>query len=611
VIIPRPTALEFDDGEFVFQRNTRIVAPGGLDAVANWLQAVLRPAMGFSLARVDDPESVHSTVVLDLGLDLHPEGFRLSAGPDGIRIEGGTPAGVFYGCQALLQLLPATIYRRARVEGEAWLVPAVRMVDGPRFGWRGTMLDVARHFMPKHDLLRFIDLMAMHRLNMLHLHLTDDQGWRIEILRYPRLTEVGAWRRESQVGAGANAPGDGRPHGGFYTQNDIREIVAYAAERFITVVPEIESPGHVQAALAAYPELGVTGRQLEVWTHWGIDDNILNVEESTIEFFLNVLSEVMDLFPSPYIGVGGDECPKDQWRSDARTQQRMAELGLRDEEALQSWFIGRLDDRLTSRGRRLFGWDEIIEGGLTTGATVASWRGMAGAIAAARSGHDVVSCPDDQVYLDYRQSDAADEPIPVSIVLTVHDVYDFDPVPAGLTEGEATHILGGQANIWTEHMDSPRTVDFFAFPRLCALAEALWITGERDYDEFSGRLDEHRSRLDAIGVEYRRAMGPLPWQTRPGIPGRPSTREERAAYMAQVTANIAVEEAAAEGTVAQVTFDPVIGTTELGAGPGAGQTAAPAAGSGSELTLTPSIDPTIAPTITVDVTPEAEPLRGE
>jgi hexosaminidase len=294
----------------------------------------------------------------------------------------------------------------------------------------------------------------------------------------------------------------------------------------------------VQAALAAYPELGVTGEQLEVWTRWGINPAVLNAEESTVDFFTNVLDEVMQLFPSPYIGVGGDECPKDQWRADPRTQQRMAELGIPDEEALQSWFIRRLDDHLSAAGRKLFGWDEILEGGLAPGATVASWRGMTGAVTAARRGHDVVACPDYGVYLDYRQSDSADEPIPVGIVLTVADVYGFEPIPAELTEDEARHVLGGQANIWTEHMDSPRTVDFFAFPRLCALAEALWSAQERDYDDFAGRLDEHLARLDALGVEYRRPWGPQPWQRRPGIAGRPSTLDQRDAHIAQMVANI-------------------------------------------------------------------------
>jgi hexosaminidase len=247
---------------------------------------------------------------------------------------------------------------------------------------------------------------------------------------------------------------------------------------------------------------------------------------------------VIELFPSSYIGVGGDECPKDQWHDDPRTQERMRELGVGDEEQLQAWWIGRLDEHITSRGRRLFGWDEILEGGLAAGATVASWRGRAGALVAARRGHDVVSCPDDLVYLDYRQSDSPDEPIPVSIVLSLEDVYGFDPVPPELTEAEARHVLGGQANVWTEHMDNPRTVDYLVFPRLCALAEALWREGPGDFDDFTRRLATHLERLDAIGVEYRRATGPLPWQRRPGIVGRPSTREEREAYIQSVVANI-------------------------------------------------------------------------
>jgi hexosaminidase len=542
-LIPQPAQLTPGTGEFAFDAGTRIVAAPGFEGVAARLQDSLRTPTGFPLTiatatATEAQTAPGNSIELRLDKSLGDEAFRLEVSSAGIQIAGGDPAGVFYGCQALLQLLPAAVYRRARTETGPWTVPAVTIEDAPRFGWRGVMVDVARHFMPKHDLLRFIDLMAMHRLNVLHLHLTEDQGWRIEIRRYPRLTEVGAWRHESQVGAGPDSPGDGRPHGGYYTQDDIREIVAYALDRFITVVPEIESPGHVQAAIAAYPELGVTGEQLEVGTRWGIIRDILNTEETTVEFFTNVLDEVIDLFPSVYIGVGGDECPKDQWIADPRSQERIAQLGVGDEEGLQSWFIGRLDEHLTSRGRRLFGWDEILEGGLAAGATVASWRGNAGAIAAARSGHDVVSCPDDSVYLDYRQSDSRDEPIPVSIVLTVRDVYGFDPVPVELTEAEARHVLGGQANIWTEHMDSPRTVDYLAFPRLCALADALWRTGDADFGDFERRLDAHFARLDAIGVEYRHTTGPLPWQRRPGITGRPSTREERAAHVAELTANI-------------------------------------------------------------------------
>ncbi len=535
MLLPRPISYAPATGHFTFSERTVVAAEPALDGVARWLRGALGPATGFSLHSGEGEDDV---VRLSIDDSLPSEGYRLTVTPDVVRIEGADAAGVFYGAQALRQLLPPQVFRRARVTGVEWTVPACHIEDAPRFGWRGVMLDVVRHFVPKADILRFIDLMAMHRLNVLHLHLTDDQGWRVEIKRYPRLTEVGAWRRESQVGASSDALGDGRPHGGFYTQDDLREIVAYAAERHVSVVPEIETPGHAQAAIAAYPELGVTGEQLEVWTRWGINHNVLNVEESTIEFFRHVLDEVMEIFPSPVIGIGGDECPKTQWESSPRVRERMRELGVENGEALQSWFVRQLDDHLIARGRRLFGWDEILEGGLAPGAIVASWRGMYGAVAAARKGHDVVSCPDDQVYLDYRQSELPSEPIPVSIPLTLEDVYGFDPVPAELTADEALHILGGQCNIWTEHMDSPRVIDYMAFPRLCAFAEAIWSSGPRDFADFRTRLDEHLPRLDAIGVEYRRDNGPLPWQERPGIVGRPATREERAAYFDEVVRNI-------------------------------------------------------------------------
>jgi len=534
MLTPLPRVARLGDGEFHFSNQSAIDADPGLEGVASWLRGAVGPATGLVLP----PGGEGADIRLRVDSSVPAEGFRLEISTTTVTVSGADSAGVFYGCQALRQLMPPATYRRARVEGVEWIVPAIVVEDAPAFGWRGAMLDVVRHFMPKNDLLRFIDLMAMHRLNRLHLHLTDDQGWRIEILRYPRLTEVASWRHESQVGAGPTAGFDGRPHGGYYSQDDIREIVAYAAERFITVVPEIESPGHVQAALAAYPQLGVTGETLDVSPRWGIIPNVLNLEDSTVEFFRDVLDEVMDLFPSAYIGIGGDECPKDQWRADARTQQRMRELGLATEDELQSWFVRQLDEHITARGRRLFGWDEILEGGLAPGATVASWRGMTGAVAAARAGHDVIACPDDQVYLDYRQSELDSEPIPVSIVLTLEDVYAFDPVPAELTPDEARHVLGGQANVWTEHMDSPRTVDYFAFPRLCALAEAVWTGGERDFADFERRLEQHLLRLDALGVEYRHADGPLPWQRRPGVPGRPSTREARAAHIAQLVATI-------------------------------------------------------------------------
>jgi len=537
-LLPRPMSSVRRAGFFRLDETTALTADAATSGVASRLRGALGPSTGAAL--LPPPGSEQDGGVIELSIDpsLASEGFRLEVTPERVHVAGGEPAGVFYGAQALRQLLPPQVFRRARVADVAWQIPAGTYLDAPQFAWRGAMLDVARHFVPKNDVLRFIDLLAMHRLNVLHLHLTDDQGWRLEIARYARLTEVGAWRRETQVGAVADRF-DGRPHGGFYSREDISEIVAYAAERFVTVVPEIDVPGHSQAAIAAYPELGVTDEPLEVATTWGIIENVLNVEESTVEFFRNVLDEVVDLFPSAYIGVGGDECPKGQWNESRRVRERMRELGVADAHELQSWFIHRLDDHLTARGRRLFGWDEILEGGLAPGATVASWRGLTGAVAAARAGHDVVSCPDTQCYLDYRQSDRPDEPIPVSVATTVEDVYAFSPVPGSLTPDEARHVLGGQCNVWTEYMDSARVIDYFVFPRLAAFAEAVWTAGDRDIDEFRPRLAAHLDRLAAFGVEYRRDTGPLPWQTRPGVPGRPADRVDRTAAIAAMTANIA------------------------------------------------------------------------
>ncbi|GAA3735898.1 hexosaminidase [Spinactinospora alkalitolerans] len=518
LLVPRPAEHLPGEGEgFGLDADTRIDADAAAGGTAAWLRAELGAATGLPLAPGDGGGPLIRLRV-DATAGLGAEGYRLAVDASGARITGHDAAGVFYGAQTLRQLLPASAYRRAPLDTGAWTLPAVRITDRPRFGWRGCMLDVARHFMPKHDVLRFIDLMALHKLNVLHLHLTDDQGWRIEIKRYPRLTEVASWRRESQVGAAQPPVFDGRPHGGFYTQDDIREIVGYAAARHITVVPEIDVPGHSQAAIAAHPELGA-GERLEVGTEWGIIDNVLDVSDTVLEFYRTVFDEVMELFPGEYICVGGDECPKKQWKASESAQARIEAEGLADEDELQSWFIRHFDDHFTARGRRLLGWDEILQGGLAPGATVVSWQGTEGGVAAARAGHDVVMCPTRTSYLDYRQS-AGEEPIPVGTVLGLADVYAADPVPAELTGPEARHVIGAQVNVWTEHMDSPRTVDYMVFPRLSAFAEAVWWAGERDYTEFLPRLESHLERLDAIGVEYRPLDGPRPWQLRPGVKGR-------------------------------------------------------------------------------------------
>jgi hexosaminidase len=441
---------------------------------------------------------------------LPAEGFRLTVEPAAVRIEHSTPAGAFYGTQALRQLVGPSAFRAARIHCGRYELPCGVVEDWPRYAWRGCLLDVARHFMPKAGVLRFLDLMAAHRLNVLHFHLTDDQGWRIEVPSFPRLTEVGAWRAGSWVGRPPDGTPehDGRPHGGYYTVDDLREIVAYAAERHITVVPEVDVPGHSQAAIAAYPWLGATGAPLEVLTRWGVNPNILSVNERTLNFYRRVLSHVVDIFPSKVICIGGDEVPTDQWAADPGTVARAAELGLSDVDELRGWFLGKLVMHLASLGRRAMAWDDACP--LPPGTLIGAWLNSD----AMAAGHEIVLCPEENVYLDHRQSDHPDEPIPVGYLRTLADVYGYEPV-------ESPRVLGAQAQLWTEHLENPRRVDYAAFPRLAAFAEVVWSQKDRDFEEFAARLEVyHLPRLDALGVEYRPLAGPHPWQMRPGVPGR-------------------------------------------------------------------------------------------
>ncbi|MFD8573358.1 beta-N-acetylhexosaminidase [Streptomyces sp. NPDC059639] len=527
-LIPAPRSVAgYGDQYLAVGEDTGIAAGAGTEDTARWLRATVGAATGLPLPPKDAGDG--DLIRLSVDGELPAEGYRLAVTPRGVDLRGGSPAGVFWGAQTLRQLLGADAFRRAPLPGRVWRLPLTDIEDAPRFGWRGAMLDVARHFMPKDGVLRFLDLLAAHKLNVFHFHLSDDQGWRVEIKRHPKLTEDGSWRTRTKYGHRASELWEDKPHGGFYTQDDIREIVAYAHARHIAVVPEIDIPGHSQAAIHAYPELGnsdvVDTAALPVWDTWGVNPNVLAPTETVLRFYEGVFEELLELFPSTFIHVGGDECPKDQWKASPTAQARIAELGLKDEDELQSWFIRHFDTWLSERGRWLVGWDEILEGGLAPGATVSSWRGYEGGITAARAGHDVVMCPLQQVYLDYRQADGADEPVPIGYVRTLEDVYRFEPVPPQLTEDEARHVLGTQANLWTEVMEDARRVDYQAFPRLSAFSEVAWSElpepDERDYADFERRMTAHYRRLDALGVDYRRPDGPLPWQRRPGVLGRP------------------------------------------------------------------------------------------
>jgi hexosaminidase len=507
-LIPIPAKITTRTAVFKLTASTQIEATDSLRGHAERLRDELRPATGFPLPIVTRATGSRITLAIDEAVArVGDEAYRLSVAADAVVITAAKPVGITHGTQTLRQLLPPAIFRRAVVADVAWTVPSVDIEDAPRFSWRGSHLDVGRHFMPKATVLKHIDLLALHKLNIFHWHLTEDQGWRIEIKKYPKLTEVGAWRKDSMVPPLTRDPEkrkfSGQPHSGFYTQDDVREVVRYAADRGITVVPEIEMPGHAQAAIAAYPELGNTGTKHEVQTYWGISDHVFGVSDKVITFLENVLDEVLALFPSKFIHVGGDEVPKREWKESAAAQARMKELGLKDEEQLQSWFITHFDKWLAARGRRLIGWDEILEGGLAPGATVMSWRGEKGGIAAAKAGHDVVMAPEKPTYFDYDNSE--DEPLPIRRLNTLAEVYAYEPVPKELSAEEAEHVLGAQGQLWTEYMPDPLRMEYMAWPRLCALAEVLWSPPKtRDPADFARRLETHLERLRILDVNYWR-----------------------------------------------------------------------------------------------------------
>jgi hexosaminidase len=426
----------------------------------------------------------------------NPEAYTLVTGKSGIIIHGNSARAVFYGVQTLLQLLPPEVFgEKGLVKRSGIRIPKVSIQDEPRYGWRGMHLDVGRHLYSVEFIKKYIDMLAMHKMNVFHWHLTEDQGWRIEIKKYPRLTEIGSVRKNA----------DGTTYGGFYTQKQIREVVAYAASRFINVMPEIEMPGHSVAALAAYPELSCTGGPFEVRTAWGVSDDVYCAgKEATFDFVQDVLSEVISLFPFRYLHIGGDECPKERWAKCPDCQKRMKAEGLKDEMELQSYFIRRIEQYLIAGNRSLVGWDEILEGGLAPEATVMSWRGVAGGIEAARQGHDVIMSPNSHCYFDHYQGDPKFEPKAIGGYLTLEKVYSYEPTPQELNSDEAKHVLGAQANVWTEYIPTERQVEYMALPRMSALAEVVWSPKElRDYEKFSRRMERQYQRFDAMKLNYR------------------------------------------------------------------------------------------------------------
>ena len=455
----------------------------------NWVtQAQLRNATQRGL----------TDVKFELDLNKSKDEHWISINKNNIEIRGGSKEALFQGLQTLRQIFDTHDDRYISI-------PLAEIFDRPRFPYRGMHLDVCRHFFSVEFIKKYIDLLAYHKFNTFHWHLTEDQGWRIEIKKYPKLAEISAYRNETLVGHYSDEPHqfDNKPYGGFYSQKEIKEIVNYARSRFITIIPEIEMPGHAQAALAAYPELACTEGPFDVLTKWGISENVFCPTETTFQFLEDVIDEVVELFPGPYIHIGGDECPKTAWKASEFCQQLIKENNLVDEHGLQSYFINRMEKYINAKGKKIIGWDEILEGGLAPNATVMSWRGEKGGIEAASENHDVIMTPTSHCYFDYYQSDGEDEPLAIGGYLPLEKVYNYEPIPKELNKEKHKYVLGAQGNVWTEYMKSEKDVEYMTFPRVCAMAEINWSAKERkDYNSFTKRLKTHFKRLDKKKVNY-------------------------------------------------------------------------------------------------------------
>jgi hexosaminidase len=509
-IIPAPVSIVQLKGEFVFSGKGKIIiSPLNSETrlAGDFLAGLIKNPTGFDITVEEGKKPSRGSVFMTLDTAVkNDEGYILTIKHKDIIIRAKSAVGLFYAVQTIRQLLPVEVEKPIIVEGISLAVPACEIKDEPGFVYRGMHLDVGRHMFPVEYIKRYIDMIALHKMNMFHWHLTEDQGWRIEIKKYPKLTEVGAFRKETLVGHAGKKPYvyDGKPYGGFYTQDEVRDIVAYAKARFVTIIPEIEMPGHALAALASYPELSCTGGPFEVYISWGVVDDVYCAgKEETFNFLEDVLSEVIDLFPGKYIHIGGDECPKIRWEKCPLCQKRIKDEGLKDEHELQSYFIKRIEKFLISKDRKLIGWDEILEGGLAPEATVMSWRGTSGGIAAAKQQHDVIMTPNDYMYLDHYQCDPTDQPLAIGGYLPLERVYSYNPMPSELTEDEQKYILGLQGNLWTEYIPTPEQMEYMAYPRMFAIAETGWTPDRlKDFEEFLSRLEILKKRYDEIGINY-------------------------------------------------------------------------------------------------------------
>jgi hexosaminidase len=525
-IIPQPAEVIRNTGSFIISPKTNLVVAGNEDkATAAFFNKYLLDYYGFELAIVSNA-SKNSIVLKSLQNSdgLKAEGYSLKSDNDGLLIEGNSNQGTFYGMQTLIQLLPTE-------KSNSLKIASVQVKDEPRFAYRGSMLDVSRHFFPVSFVKKYIDYLALHKMNYFHWHLTEDQGWRIEIKKYPKLTEIGSKRNGTIIGRYPGKGNDNIPEEGFYTQEEVKDIVKYASDRFITVIPEIEMPGHSSAAIAAYPMLScfpnektvipanmisdkskqelVNGRIKLVQETWGIFTDVYAPTEYTFKFLEDVLDEVMALFPSKYIHVGGDECPKNAWKRSEFCQQLIKEKGLKDEHGLQSYFIQRMEKYINKNGRTLIGWDEILEGGLAPNAIVMSWRGEAGGIAAAKENHQVIMTPGSHVYLDHSQT-KNDKEVTIGGFTNLEKIYDYEPIPKELNEQQAKYVLGAQGNVWTEYMQNSAKVEYMIFPRLSALSEVLWSQKEnKNWFVFQSKVEMMKKRYEIWGANYFKEKEPV------------------------------------------------------------------------------------------------------